>query len=280
MKLSGILSRSQSLLLERLEAMSEGALDRYRSDCEFAVNVVPGEVQPGQRAPAETGYLTLTWNCPRNDDRSETGELMLSIAALTSLVPLNEKAEMQTFFRERKVQGETMAQAGLQVIYETIDQLQLAYKELRWSFCASNVSTGRTGGDGGGPDHFVWILSGHGCSRQHISVSLVFSLRTICVQEWKQPGPGQLDVPTDMLNSLRCDITFQAVVSVHKAIAEYFDFQCSDGKSCHYSDCKKWHEGERFAEPAEMENPLLEACHACNARHEKLGDSSICVKCC
>ena len=66
------------------------------------------------------------------------------------------------------------------------------------------------------------------------------------MQEWKQPQRHE-DLPEQILQSLRCEITYQAVVSVHKAVAEYFRFQCPDGKSCQYSDCRKWHESRKPA---------------------------------
>ena len=94
------------------------------------MNVVPGKVQPGQRAPAETGYLTLTWDC-EDGATGETGELMTSVAVLRNMVPLAyTDPEMQTFFREKQIDGQTVGQAGLQVIYADLDQLERAYKEL------------------------------------------------------------------------------------------------------------------------------------------------------
>jgi len=228
------------------------ALEDYGKTCKDLVKVVPGKVQPGQRAPAETGYLTLTWDCPayvKGGDQSETGELMLSIAAIRQFVPLvDSQPEMQTFFREVWVDGAAVVQAGIQVIYTGgIDQVQKAFKE------------------------------------------------------WRQPQirqMGSMGAPPEILQSLRCEITYQAIVSVHKAVAEYFNVQCPYGKSCRHSDCSKWHEGRRIAckngvkctgwkganqckflhpyawyaaePPAEQDNPLLQACHNCTARGAKL----------
>ena len=98
------------------------------------MKVVPGKVQPGQRTPAETGHLTLTWQCPADmaGNHRETGELMLCIAAIQNLVPLAEtQPEMQTFFREKRdgPNGEVITLAGIQVIYGGIDQLQKAFKD-------------------------------------------------------------------------------------------------------------------------------------------------------
>lgn len=45
----------------------------------------------------------------------------------------------------------------------------------------------------------------------------------------------------EMLQSLRCEMTFQAVLSVHQAVAAHFRFECPQGSACRVSDCPKWH---------------------------------------
>ncbi|CAE7381392.1 PRP22 [Symbiodinium natans] len=63
------------------------------------------------------------------------------------------------------------------------------------------------------------------------------------LQAWEPPaylaGLGQI------VQSMRCQLTYQAVVSVHKAVADHFRIACPDGAACRYSDCPKWHEGRR-----------------------------------